>query len=298
MSSVSPQGDPEDRPLRMTGRQEPREGALRPVMDALYTSIRWIGGHVRGFYAAVGLFLLIGFGMAVVAVGLFAWVAEGVAGGATQAFDEMIVDWVRNRQGVVLDWLSLAGAALGSGVAAWVVLGIASVSLWLSRHHLSVALLWIAVFGGRILSGELKALFDRPRPAPVDWQLEIFGSPIEFPASPSFPSGHAVTSVVVFGTLAYLIIRLEPTVRMRRWTLSLAALLILLIGLSRIYLGVHYPSDVLAGYLAGFVWATAAAFTIEVIRYFVAREPRVIREEKDLERGLRPIRETVRGEDD
>lgn len=287
-------------PLESQGddlRREPRGGALRPAMDALYGTIRWIGSHVRGFYAAVGLFLVVGLGLAVLAAALFALVAEGMVGGATQAFDQAVVEWIRARQAPWLDWLALAGAALGSGVATWIVLGVGSVVLWFTRHHLSVLLLWISLLGGRLLSAELKALFDRPRPRPLAWELELFGSPIDFPASPSFPSGHAVTSVIVFGTLAYLVVRLEPTVRMRRWTLAAAALLILLIGLSRIYLGVHYPSDVLAGYLAGFVWATFAAFAIEVIRYFAARKPEVAREEKDLEQGLRPIREAVRRED-
>lgn len=276
-------------------RTEPRDGWLRPTMDVLYRTIRWIGGHVRGLYAAVGVFLVVGLGLAMLAAGLFALVAEGMVGGATQAFDQAVVEWIRARTAPWLDWLALAGAALGSGMVTWITLGVGSAVLWFTRHHLSVLLLWIALLGGRLLSAELKALFDRERPPPIGWNLEIFGSPIDFPASPSFPSGHAVTSVIVFGTLAYLIIRLEPTVRMRRWTLATAGVLILLIGLSRIYLGVHYPSDVLAGYLAGFIWATGTAFSIEVIRYFAGREPGVEQQERDLGKGLRPIRETVRG---
>ena len=93
-----------------------------------------------------------------------------------------------------------------------------------------------------------------------------------------------------------LVLRLQPSVRQRRWTLALAGALILLIGLSRIYLGVHYPSDVLAGYLAGFVWASFAALSFEVVRYFAGRRPGVWAQEKDLEKGLRPLRETLRGE--
>lgn len=281
---------------RSDRRTESRHGALDRAMDALYGLIRWAGSHARGLYAAVGLFLLVGLGVAALAVGLFALLAQGVVGGAVQAFDQAAVDWARSLDAPWLDWLALLGAALGSGVATWIVLGVGSVALWVTRHHLSVLLLWIALLGGRLLSAELKALFDRPRPAPVAWDLELFGTPIGFPASPSFPSGHAVTSVIVFGTLAYLVVRLEPTVAMRRWTLGAAAALILLIGLSRVYLGVHYPSDVLAGYLAGFVWATFAAFSIEVVRYFVEREPAAAGQERDLEKGLRPVREAVRGE--
>lgn len=287
--------DPGKRPVAER-RREGRGGVMGLVMDWLYAGIRWIGGHVRGFYAAVGLFLVIGLVLAALSAALFALVADALAGGATSAFDEAAVEWARGRTTPWLDWLALAGAGLGSGLVTWIVLGTGTIVLWVTRHRLSVLLLWISVAGGRLLSAELKALFDRPRPHPRAWDLEIFGEPIPFPASPSFPSGHAVTSVIVFGTLAYLIVRLEPTVRMRRWTIAIAVFLILLIGTSRVYLGVHYPTDVLAGYLAGFVWATFAAFTIEVIRYFASRKPEVAAEEDDLEEGLKPVREAVTGE--
>lgn len=277
-------------------RGERRSGALRPLMDGLYGVIRWIGGHVRGFYAAVGLFLLIGLALSALAAASFGLLARALAGGTTTAFDEAAVAWARANTATWLDWLALAGAGLGSGLATWTVLGVGSVVLWFTRHHLSVLLLWISLLGGRLLSAELKAIFDRPRPVPREWDLQAFGHPVPFPESPSFPSGHAVTSVIVFGTLAYLVVRLEPTVRMRRWTIAIALFLILLIGLSRVYLGVHYPTDVLAGYLAGFVWATFAAFTIEVIRYFARRAPAVAREEKDLEEGMQPVREAIQGE--
>lgn len=279
-------------------RGERRGGPLRPVMDGLYSLLRWIGGHVRGFYAAVGIFLALGLALSAAAAAAFGLLARALAGGTTTAFDEAAVAWARANNAPWLDWLALAGAGLGSGLATWIVLGVGTIVLWLTRRRLSVLLLWISLLGGRLLSAELKAIFDRPRPAPRDWDLQAFGRPIGFPDNPSFPSGHAVTSVIVFGTLAYLIVRLEPTIRMRRWTIAIATFLILLIGLSRVYLGVHYPTDVLAGYLAGFVWATFAAFTIEVIRYFARREPAVAHEEKDLDEGMEPVREAIQGDPD
>lgn len=284
------------RPKERERRQERRGGLLRPVMDWMFGVIRWIGGHVRGFYAAIGLFLVLGLALSAAAAAGFGLLARALAGGTTTAFDEAAVAWARANTAPWLDWLALIGAGLGSGLATWIVLGVGSLVLWFTRHHLSVLLLWISLLGGRLLSAELKAIYDRPRPAPRDWDIQAFGQPVPFPDSPSFPSGHAVTSVIVFGTLAYLIVRLEPTIRMRRWTIAIALFLILLIGLSRVYLGVHYPSDVLAGYLAGFVWASFAAFTIEVIRYFARREPAVAREEKDLEEGMQPVREVIQGE--
>ncbi|MEW5930502.1 MAG: phosphatase PAP2 family protein, partial [Gemmatimonadota bacterium] len=181
--------------------------------------------------------------------------------------------------------------------AVWVVLAAGTAFLWRSRHRWSLLLLWISLLGARLLSRLLKAVFDRPRPALVDGDLEVLGLRFSFPESASFPSGHAVTSAVVYGTLAYLVVRLEPTRRMRRATLAAAAVLILGIGFSRLYLAVHYPSDVVAGYLAGFAWATWCALGIEALRYFAGGRPEVRRAEADLERGIAPIREALRGGD-
>jgi undecaprenyl-diphosphatase len=91
--------------------------------------------------------------------------------------------------------------------------------------------------------------------------------------------------MVMYWTLAYLISRLERPRLLRLLTWTGAAVLIVLIAASRVYLGVHYPSDVVAGVVLGFVWATICAAGIEVIRYFRHREPQLRRDEKDLDRG-------------
>ena len=277
-------------------RAEPRRGASRRLLDPFYRALRWIGGHVRDFYAAVGVFLLLGLGLSAGALALFALVAERMAAGATARFDEGVVRWAQQYANDWLDGLALVGAVLGSGAATWLVLGVGSILFWRSRHHYSALLLWAALVGGRILNGELKTFFGRARPSVAPGDRELLGIVVPFPSSDSFPSGHAITSVIIFGTLAYLVVRLEPTVRQRRWTLAVAATAILLIGASRVYLGVHYPSDVLAGYLAGFIWATSCALAIEAVRFFRSKKPEVVREEKDLELGITPIREAVSGE--
>jgi undecaprenyl-diphosphatase len=102
--------------------------------------------------------------------------------------------------------------------------------------------------------------------------------------------------VVVFGTLAFLTARLERTRHLRRVTLAAALALIGLIGFSRLYFAVHYPSDVLAGFLAGLIWATFCAFAVEVVAYFLARRPAAAPEEVELEEGMRPVREALRHE--
>lgn len=267
-----------------------RRGPLQPLFDALYASVRWIGDHVRGFHGAVGSFLFVGFATAVAALLLFALVAEWMLAGVTQRVDEAVLVFLQQHTTAWLTVLALVGAAIGSAPAMWVVLLASAIFLTRMRHVYSLALLWGSLLGGWALSSMLKGLFDRPRPRLFEWDLQLFGSAIRYPESPSFPSGHALMAVVIYGTLALLIARLEPSVGWRRLTFTVAGALIGLIGFSRLYLAVHYPSDVLAGYIAGFIWMTFSVFGIEAIRYLRGRRPGVGREERDLEEGLEPIR--------
>lgn len=267
-------------------RRTPRGGRLELLWRPLFEVLRWIGRHVEGFYAAVGLFLTLGLALALLAVGAFALMARLMAEGMTQRFDEAVLLWLNARANPTLDIAALEITALGGMVVVWMLLTVSSVFLWVTRHRYSAALLWVAVIGGSILNSALKALFDRPRPDLFEWRTEYAGQS-------SFPSGHAMTAMVMFATLAYLIARLEPTRLLRRLTLGITATVIVLIGLSRLYLGVHYPSDVIAGYIAGFAWATFCALGIEAVRYFRGRRPQAEDEEKDLDKGTEPIRDAV-----
>lgn len=105
----------------------------------------------------------------------------------------------------------------------------------------------VASGGGLILSPLLKEVIDRPRPDLVPHGNTVFTS--------SFPSGHSMLSAIVYFTLAALIARLIKRRRLKGYALGVAMMLILLVGVSRIYLGVHWPSDVLAGWAAGAAWA-------------------------------------------
>lgn len=285
------------RPYRRGDRREASRGGVgRRAMDALYGIIRWAGGHMRGFHAAVGLYLTVGFALALLGLALFATLARLVGGGALHAADTRVLLWLHQHTSPVGDALALAGAALGSGTALWIALLGGSAYFIRSRHLYSLVLLWVALLGGRMLDRVLKLTFERPRPHLFGSEIELLGWHVEYPQSYSFPSGHALTSMVIYGTLAYLVARTEPTRRMRRWTLIGAATLILGIGLSRLYLAVHYPSDVLAGYLAGFAWATFSAYGIEAVRYFRGRRPGVGLAEADLGSGMSPVREALREE--
>ncbi len=257
-------------------RQSARAKATAPARHAFYEILRWIARHVRGFHSAVGLFLSVGFVIALAAVGLFAGLAEEVLKGATQRFDDSVLLWLNSHASEQFDVAALEVTALGSGTVVWMTVLVATAFLWASRHRYSAALLWVAVLGGTVLNILLKNSFNRPRPQLFEWRTPHAGLS-------SFPSGHAMTSFVVYWTLAYLLTRLETSVVLRRLTWLLAIVVILLIGVTRLYLGVHYPSDVLAGFVIGFAWATFCATGIEVVRYFRTRRPEIEEEEKDLD---------------
>jgi undecaprenyl-diphosphatase len=121
--------------------------------------------------------------------------------------------------------------------------------LLMRRFYSALWLVLAASIGGELLSAGLKWLFDRPRP---DAQWRIVDA-----MTASFPSGHAMLGAIVYLTLGALLARLEPRHRMKAYIIAASMLLVMFIGLSRVYLGVHYATDVLAGWCAGLAWALA-----------------------------------------
>ncbi len=221
---------------------------------------------MRGFYGEIGVFLLLGLGIAFAGVFMFAFLAEAVMEGATRRFDESIMLWVNARSTPELNIVALEVTTLADAAVVWMTVLVSSAFLWVTRNRYWVLLLWIAVLGGNLLSSTLKMTFDRPRPELFEWITPYAGLS-------SFPSGHSTTAMVFYTTLAYLISRLESTRRLRIATYLIAGTIIILIGISRVYLGVHYPSDVIAGFLIGLVWAAVCALGLEAIQYFRARNP-------------------------
>lgn len=137
--------------------------------------------------------------------------------------------------------------ALGSSSVLVLVTAAAVFYLLLARRRATALFVFVAVAGGQVLSSLAKLGVDRPRPELV--------SHLAVETSLSFPSGHAMLSAVTYLTLGTLAARFVPGRATKIYVLSLAVLTTLLVGVSRIYLGVHWPSDVLAGWCAGFAWA-------------------------------------------
>jgi membrane-associated phospholipid phosphatase len=220
----------------------------------------WLRRHMSRLHAALAALATLGVLSALFAFLVFALLAAAVARGITQGPDEQVLRWFEAHRSPVLDFVMTELTTLGNVSVLSLMAGITALVLWSAGHRWSVLLLTLAAAGGLIINNALKEFFDRGRPEVVEAIAHVM--------SPSFPSGHAMNSLVIFGSVAYIIGRLEPTALLERLTWLAAALLILGIGVSRVYLGVHYPSDVIAGFVAGFGWLAILPAGIEVLRYF------------------------------
>jgi undecaprenyl-diphosphatase len=188
--------------------------------------------------------IVISLAAAVLALFLFAWLGSEVLEGDTQHFDFAVRNWVHQFASPGMTRTMTAISLLGYNVLIIEMLVAFAVFAWL-RWRRAAAWLVVAMVGALALDTALKYAYHRLRPT------AFFGVA---PHSYSFPSGHALCSFCFYGVLAGLFsARVKsPALRIAIWVV--AAILVIAIGLSRIYLGVHYPSDVLAGYLAAAVW--------------------------------------------
>lgn len=188
------------------------------------------------------------------AMWLFIEVAEEVVEGDARAIDTAILMFFRTPADPAdpvgprwLEDLARDLTALGSPVVLGIIVGVACLFLLLAgRHRTSLFVLGATASGG-IASTLLKLSFNRPRPDLVPHTLYV--------SSASFPSGHAMISALVYLTLGALVARLVRGRRLKLYVLSVAVLLSGLVGLTRVYLGVHWPSDVVGGWAAGAAWA-------------------------------------------
>jgi undecaprenyl-diphosphatase len=262
-------------PERRHPQQAPTftRGHLRYIWDLLFGLLRLIARHAHNAYATVGIFLLIGAAIAIAGIYAFAELAGNVRAGRTQAFDDAVLTWLGAHRNPALNTAMLEVTALGTGTVVMMVVGVAGLFLWLNKHKHSALLLLIATVGGMVLNNLLKAGFNRPRPSVVTWVTQA--------TFYSFPSGHAMSATVVYSTVAYLAARLQRRHAARVAVMSIALVIIALISVSRLYLGVHYPSDVLAGIIVGLAWAAFCMATLEAIQLYARRNaPELLHSEK------------------
>jgi undecaprenyl-diphosphatase len=219
----------------------------------------------RGEY--LGLHLTVGFLVSLAGLWLFGGVTEDVIhhDPLTQ-FDTALLDWLQAHATATGYTIFDAVSFLGSPAALTVLALGVGVVLGVRRQGI-VLVGWIAAFtGGTLLNQVLKIVIQRPRPPSAAAHLQQY--------SWSFPSGHAMLSLIGYGMLAYLLVVLWVQRRsLQVAIISGATVLIVAIGLSRLYLGVHYFSDVVGGYAAGLLWLSTCISGLEVARRWVTARP-------------------------
>ena len=219
----------------------------------------------RGEY--LGLHLTIGFLITLLGLVAFGIITQNVIRQAPLTeFDLEVYQWLRERAtlGGYAGWSVLT--SLGNGPTLTVLgLGVALI-LGLRKRWIVLAGWAAALIGSGLLDGVLKLAIRRSRPeTALDFLTHL---------SWSFPSGHSMASLVTYGMLAYLLVLAYPgRTRLQLGVVVGFALLILAIGFSRLYLGVHYFSDVLGGYSAGALWLSACMSGLEVARRMKGRTP-------------------------
>jgi undecaprenyl-diphosphatase len=213
--------------------------------DVVFRLLGWLGGHELGI-----LVLLIAIAGGVLA---FATLASDVKEGETYGFDRRFLLAMR-RPGDLAPKGSRAVqeavrdvSALGGVTILTLVTVIAFGFLILDGKSHMACFAAGSVAGGMVVATLLKDVFQRPRPEIVPH--------IVYAGNSSFPSGHSMMSALTYLTLAALLARSQEHKRLKAYFLLLAALLTFMVGVSRVYLGVHWPTDVLAGWMAGAIWA-------------------------------------------
>jgi len=199
--------------------------------------------------------LVAGLAAALAAVLLFAWMGVAVAAGRLLPFDVTVQKAVHAWASPSLTAFMRSITVLGESYFLVPAGALAAILLLRAGKRRAARLFAVAALGAELLSEVLKLLFHRARPEPY------FG--ILAPHTYSFPSGHALVPPCFYGVLAAIVAaRLRtPAARAALWTGTVV--LVALVGLSRIYLGVHWPSDVLAGYAAGTVWGVGMTAALE-----------------------------------
>ena len=218
---------------------------VRSSPSIFFRLLSWLGNHE--------LTVLILLGGITAGIWTFAKLADKVTEGETQAFDRKVLLAMR-RPGDLAPIGSLAVQSAARDITSFggttvlcILTAIVAGFLALDRKGRMALFVCGSVSTGFILSGLLKDIFDRPRPELVPHAVVVTSS--------SFPSGHSMMSALTYLVLGALLARAQKRTTLKAYFLLIAVFLTFLVGVSRVYLGVHWPTDVLAGWTAGAVWA-------------------------------------------
>lgn len=226
------------------------------------------------------LLLLSGLAIAGLFIVLFAELADEVMSQEFGLFDSFIIKLILVNQSQAIDMIMVFITELGSVWFLGTLSLIIVLALWFKGKDRWGALFFIiAVGGGGLLTTLLKHFYGRERPS-INEEIDAVGF--------SFPSGHSMGSLIFYGFVIFLIIR-GPQKEWIKWAVSISlAVLVVLIGTSRIYLGAHFPSDVAAGYIAGLIWLLLCLTALEWISWQTGSHIRPVKGLRNmLKSGLR-----------
>lgn len=220
------------------------------TLEKQWDRLRWAASRAREMeWLPLALLLL-----AAVAIWGFVELAEEVVEGEVEAFDRTILLSMRTADDlndpIGPRWFEELGrdvTALGSTGILTALTILSCGYLWLLGKRSAVLYVLVAILGAQGLSSSLKWTFDRPRPDLVPHGMHVYTA--------SFPSGHSVMSAATFLTLGALLARYQKTRPLRIYLVVVSVVLALAVGVSRVYLSVHWPTDVLAGWAIGAAWA-------------------------------------------
>ena len=212
-----------------------------------------------------GVGLPLGVALAVLTAGAWAFgaLAEEMAEGDTIHVDRPLANWLHERATDPLTDVVRVLTWTGNGGFLAIVVLVATLLLWRHRLFTDAVFVVLAFAGAEAITFGMKQGFRRDRP--------FFEDPLATASSFSFPSGHALVSLAVYGSLALVVARHLTSRRAAAAVLAMAALWVLAIGFSRLYLGVHFLSDVLAGYSAGAAWLALLYASIEMRGRYTSR---------------------------
>lgn len=207
---------------------------------------------------------------------LFGWLADGVTENEFGVDNTAILLNIHAHQSATLDRLAFALTWLGS---AWGVVTLSLLiilGLWLLKQYVDIGMYAAVLIGASVMVLTFKVFFHQLRP-------QVF-SPLVHETNFSFPSGHSLTSFALWGFVAWWVVSLDPK-QIWRWFLGLLGVLIAaLVALSRLYLGVHWPTDVLAGLFLGFGWVAVCALGQRWLTRHARRERKRLLHQQWLER--------------
>ncbi|MBS4538891.1 phosphatase PAP2 family protein [Clostridium sp. D2Q-11] len=205
------------------------------------------------------LLLLIGFGGAGLFFSVFTEIAENIASKELQVFDDAIINFFLSIESKWIDQFMFLITEMGSVWFLTLLSIITVLILWFKKRDIWAILFFIiAMVGGGLIIKGLKYYYQRSRPSIIP-HIDAVGF--------SFPSGHAMGSLIFYGFMIYFIFRSKLS-KIIKWSLSFfATILFILIGISRIYLGAHYPSDVIAGQMSGAIWLIVTIMALEGVKW-------------------------------